>query len=502
MSILSRHLVRQHVGPFVFALGALTSLMLLQQIARRFGDLVGKGLPWGIIIEVFALSIPFIVAMTLPMTVLVAVLYATGRLAGDSEVTALRAGGISLWRILRPLLLAGALLTLVAFAFSDHILPRTNHRLRQLYTDIAQKKPTFTIKEQVINELQGGRLFIRAAYIDPATYLLRDVAIYDFTDTDRKRIIYADSGYLAITEDQADAYLTLYSGLMHDFDRQDPAMFQMSDFQRDLVRIEGVGNELQRSVSDNFKGEREMSICEMEGKVAIARRDEQLSRRRAAATRLTGLYALVGLPAVQPDTQVARAGPSLYCRALHSWLPWLLPPTLGAQEPQRPARAAQEPQRPTSSQRLPLAQARANVRRGLPAGLRASELQSHQQTERLARSRAAHYLVEIHKKYAMAVACLIFVLVGVPTAIRFPHGGLGFVIGMSLTIFSIYYIGLIGGESLADRLAVPPTIMWAPNVLFAVAGIILLRRSRSAGTAPPQGSLRARLAEWRTKGLR
>jgi lipopolysaccharide export system permease protein len=132
MSILSRYLIRLHVVPFVFALGALTGLMLLNQIAKRFGDLAGKGLPWGVIIEVFALSVPFIVAMTLPMAVLVAVLYASTRLAADSEVTALRAGGISLWRILRPLLLAGGVLTLLAFAFSDHVLPRTNHRLRTL----------------------------------------------------------------------------------------------------------------------------------------------------------------------------------------------------------------------------------------------------------------------------------------------------------------------------------------------------------------------------------
>ena len=222
MSILSRYLVRLHVVPFLFALGALTSLMLLNQIAKRLGDLVGKGLPWGVIVEVFALSIPFIVAMTLPMAVLVAVLYASTRLAADSEVTAMRAGGISLWRFMRPLLVSGAILTLLAFAFSDHILPRTNHKLRTLYTDIARKKPTFSLKEQVINEVQRSRLFLRAAAIDPATYALRDVTIYDLADQDRKRVIYADSGYLAITEDQEDAYLTLFSGVMHEFDRGDP----------------------------------------------------------------------------------------------------------------------------------------------------------------------------------------------------------------------------------------------------------------------------------------
>ena len=72
--ILSRYLLRQHIAPLVFALAALTSLMLLNQIAKQFANLIGKGLPAHIIIEVFVLSVPFIVAVTLPMAVLVAVL--------------------------------------------------------------------------------------------------------------------------------------------------------------------------------------------------------------------------------------------------------------------------------------------------------------------------------------------------------------------------------------------------------------------------------------------
>jgi len=490
MSILSRYLIRLHVVPFVFALGALTSLMLLNQIAKRFGDLAGKGLPWGVIVEVFALSIPFIVAMTLPMAVLVAVLYASTRLAADSEVTALRAGGVSLWRILRPLLLAGALLTLLAFAFSDHILPRTNHKLRTLYSDIAKKKPTFSLKEQVINEVQRSRLFLRAAGIDRATYALLDVTIYDLADQDRKRVIYADSGYLAITEDQEDAYLMLFSGVMHEFDRQDPQMFQLVGFSRDLVRIEGVGNELRRTLEDSYKGDREMSICEMERSVAGAHRDETLARRRAVAARVTALHGLVGLPDVAPDTTAPETKASPYCRALTSWARWLLPAELQAQDPPRP----------DSLRRFPGPKVRRDVAvaRGGSPGLRASELRAHEDRARIARTRAAHYLVEIHKKYAIATACLVFVLLGVPTAIRFPRGGLGFVIGMSLGIFAVYYIGLIGGESLADKLVAPPWILWTPNVLFTLAGAVLLRRSRSAATAPAATGVRARVSGlWR-----
>jgi lipopolysaccharide export system permease protein len=476
MSILSRYLIRLHVVPFAFALGALTSLMLLNQIAKRFGDLAGKGLPWGVIVEVFALSIPFIVAMTLPMAVLVAVLYASTRLAADSEVTALRAGGVSLWRIMRPLLLAGCGLTLIAFAFSDHILPRTNHRLRTLYSDIARKKPTFSLKEQVINEVQRSRLFLRAAVIDRATYALQDVTIYDLADQDRKRVIYADSGYLAITEDQEDAYLTLYSGVMHEFDRQDPQMFQLVGFTRDLVRIEGVGNELRRTLDDSYKGDREMSICEMERSVAAARQAETLARRRAVAARHTALLSLVNLPPVEPDTIVAEAPLSPYCRALTSWASWLLPPELAAQAPPQQDSLRRFPgPRPARE---------TSVVRGTPPGLRTSELRAHDDRARISRTRAAHFLVEIHKKYAIAAACLVFVLLGVPTAIRYPRGGMGFVIGVSLGIFAVYYIGLIGGESLADRLVAPPWILWTPNFLFTLAGAVMLRRSRTAATAP------------------
>src|SRR5256712_10828871 len=70
--ILSRYILRQHIPPLGYALAALTFAMLVNQVAKQFGNFVGKGLPWGVILEVFALSIPFIVAMTLPMAVLVA----------------------------------------------------------------------------------------------------------------------------------------------------------------------------------------------------------------------------------------------------------------------------------------------------------------------------------------------------------------------------------------------------------------------------------------------
>src|ERR1044072_2832248 len=91
---ISRYLLRQHVAPLGFSLAALTSLMLIQQIAKQLSSLLGKGLATSVIVEVFLLSVPFIVAVTLPMAVLVAVLHVFTRLAADNEIPGLQAGGV------------------------------------------------------------------------------------------------------------------------------------------------------------------------------------------------------------------------------------------------------------------------------------------------------------------------------------------------------------------------------------------------------------------------
>src|SRR6185295_10523421 len=164
--ILSRYILRQHFAPLGFALAALTCAMLVNQVAKQFGNLVGKGLPWGVILEVFLLTIPFIVAMTLPMAVLVAVLYAFSHLAADNEITAMRASGVSVYQVLTPVLFWGVAMSLLNFVFVDQVLPRSNARLRTLLIDIGRKKPTFELREQVINEVPPSQYFLRASRID------------------------------------------------------------------------------------------------------------------------------------------------------------------------------------------------------------------------------------------------------------------------------------------------------------------------------------------------
>jgi lipopolysaccharide export system permease protein len=209
MRILSRYVLKQHIAPFTFALTALTLLMLLDQLARQFHRLVGKGLGVKVIAEVFFYSIPFIVAVIVPMAVLVSVLYAFNRLAADNEIAAMKASGISLARIAAPVVVAATLVAGGMVWFNDTVLPEANHKLASLRVNITRKEPTFALQARRVNEVIPRRLFIQAAHIDNASSRLENVTIWDERDVGRSRTIYAASGTMAFNEKQTDLYLTL-----------------------------------------------------------------------------------------------------------------------------------------------------------------------------------------------------------------------------------------------------------------------------------------------------
>jgi lipopolysaccharide export system permease protein len=97
----------------------------------------------------------------------------------------------------------------------------------------------------------------------------------------------------------------------------------------------------------------------------------------------------------------------------------------------------------------------------------------------------SRYETEIQKKFALAAACIVFVLLGAPIGIRFPRGGVGLVIGVSIIAFALYYVGLVVGEDLADKLILDPVVaMWMANALFTVVGVAgLVRVQRVGGSA-------------------
>ncbi len=510
MKIIDRYVLREHAGPLLFALSALTSLLLLNYISRQFARLVGRGLPWDVIAEFFVLSLPFVVAMTLPMAVLVSTLYAFSRLAAEAEITALKASGVSMPRLLLPVLICASLLAVGMVWFNDQVLPYANHRLATLQQDIARVKPTFALREQVINTVSEGRLHLSAERIAKTSSSLYGVKIYDLSQPMRRRTIYADSGEIVFAPNAVDLVMTLYDGEIQETmtEPNDLGNLQRIYFDTDIIRVQGVGNALQRSdTTGTSKGDREMSVCEMRERAMAAGADrerarDELSRTLIEATRALALGEIA--PPTLRDTVtrrgIARAGlGTVYCRYLPDFL---TPSTLGAQEP-----GAIPPPQQISPGAVPIdAQGDAGVyapsagtvsnRYSSPLGvIESTSAQLVEGTQRM-----NSYLVEIEKKFALAAACVVFVLLGAPLALRFPRGGVGLVIGVSITVFAVYYVGLIAGEALGDRGTVHPLIaMWGANIVFTAVGLILLARMGREASSARGGDFGEVIDEWRRR---
>ena len=477
MKILDRYVLREHIGPFIFAVTALTSLMLLQYIARNFGTLVGKGLGWQVILEFFLLSVPFTVSLTLPMSILVSVLYAFSRLGSENEITALKAGGVSTRSLMNTVLLCAVVLAMGMVAFNDQVMPRTNHRLATLQLNIAVTKPTFALREQVINEVQQERLYLRSGHIDEATSNLHDVTIYDVADPSRRRTIIADSGHIALAPNLRDIALTLYDGYMLSVPTKKRGELDRVYFAVDHIRVRDVANTFQQTSSDStMKGDREMTVCEMAREYARATTEYQqfksnLDEAVWDAGKRTGPR-----PPAFVMHKVRGLG-STYC-TFQTWVA----ATFAKLAP-KPAHAA------TLSHHIPVVAATrvASVPQvqstpSIDVTIQTAELErARQQRDRMG--------VEIHKKFSLAAACIVLAFVGAPIALRFPRGGVGVVIGVSFGIFALYYVGLTIGESLANKgLFTPFWAMWMGNVIFLLVGIVLYARmGHEAGSGRGEG---------------
>jgi lipopolysaccharide export system permease protein len=488
VKILHRYVLKEHLGPLTFALTALTSILLLQYIGKHFGQLVGKGLPNMVIAEFFGLSIPLTVALTLPMAVLVSTLYAFSRLAAENEITALKASGVSLGSVLKPVMWAALGVTMVMVGFNDQILPRANHRLSILQRDIAQTKPTFGLREQVINEVIPGKFYLRAGHLDEATNLMREVTIYDMGDPTRRRTIYADSGNMSMNRAMTDLELTLYNGNLQDVPTATPEELQRLYYDSTFIRMRNVGNQFQKTTTDAYKGDREMTVCEMQAAQDKARNEHEAARKEFLRARALAIKQ--GIKLTERTLKAKTSAPwdvglgRIYCKALSLFSVGTAHAQVRRPSTQSPIIRTRQLDRQaddtaTSFSPGPAAEPTKSE------GLTVSMIEAHRNRLLDSARIMSSYGVEIHKKFALAVACFVFVLLGAPIALRFPRGGVGLTIGVSLFVFALYYVCLIGGEALGKRGLLAPVIaMWGANLVFGLVAVWLLSKiGREARTA-------------------
>ena len=432
MKLIDRHLLGSFIPPFGFGLAVTTFLLMINVLQNYINLFLEKGIRFDVATEVLVLSLGHTIALTVPMATLIGVLMAMGQLASDHEVTAMKACGVSLYRLTVPMLSIGILLTVAMVMYNQFVLPEGNHRLRNRLFEIHQLRPTFNIQPNVFADI-SDRYTIFVRHKDDRTGALQDVVLYQREgrgDTSPD-VVVAEEGQLE-TLGPDRIRLDLFNGEMHRIpDAADPMAYNRTRFSRQsfIVSLDEDGS---RYSQRRNRSEREMDL-------------QMLSRAIAEQDSMRGI-------------KVDEAGVALRDVLDLAWLE-----SSDATSPVMPAGRTM-----LDEYRRWLSLTESRVR---SLALNHQVAESH-------RVKAGKYEVEWHKKFSIPFACTVFVLIGMPLAVVSARGGRGVSVGMSIAAFFLYYVLLSTGEKLADRGIAPPWIaMWLPNIVLGVGGITLLRQS-------------------------
>lgn len=453
MKIISRYIVKEHTGPFLFSLAVIMFVFVTKFIVQYIGKLFGKGLSLATILEFVYLNLAWMLALAVPMSVLVAALMAFGRLSADNEITVLKTSGINLYRIIRPALIWAAVLTIAMIWYNDQVLPEYNHRARLLFRSISQKKPTLELEEGIYLKLNNFNLLVqeiqkpiqkeladKSNILDPnyannSADKLKNITIFDFSQAQLQRTVIADHGYLVFDRERAQLVFTLFEGEIHEVNTQDYSEYRRLNFTRNVFYIPAEDLIFKR-VEDLQRGDREMNIRMM---------NEQVNNYRR---------------------EIARADSTIRAEIAQFLIP---PETIAA----RLAGAKGKKQEMNVSEKY-----HAVSRASHKVQAAAQKISSTVSNKNYFEKQIFKYQVEIHKKFSIPFACIVFVLIGAPLGIRARKGSLGVGISFSIGFFLLYWTCLIGGEELADRQLLAPFLaMWFANILVGAFGIYLTVRT-------------------------
>lgn len=425
-----RYILRAHAGPFIFSLSTLMFIFLLQFVMKFIDQLVGKGLSMWVIIELIALNLSWMLVLAVPMSVLVAVLMAFGDLSSRNEITAMKAGGMSIYRMMFPVLVAGIVVGGALVWFNNVVLPESNHRLKALTIDIRRKRPTLALVDGVFSqEIQGYSILVKKA--SQKTNELEGVTIYDYTNPSVSVTVTAKRGKISFSPDYRKLIMDLNEGEIHQLDLSNRMGYRTIRFAEHRIAMAVEGFDFERSQASAFsRGDRELGAGAMLQVVDSLNRsrDEMVGELRQLMANQVR-QRLAGIP-MGLNPGISPSAPGVISAAL--------------------------------------AQARITGSQVATSLFRIEAVQKQ----------IDQYWVEIHKKYSIPVACVVFVILGVPLGIMARRGGFGIAASLSLGFFVLYWACLIGGEKLSDRDILEPWLgMWAANIILGVTGAYLTVRS-------------------------
>ena len=442
MNTLNKYLMKQSFIPFILSVGVITTVLFLQFLIRAIDRFLGKGLDAFIILEYLYLNLAWIIALSVPMSLLISSVMTYGRMSQENEITALKSAGVNLFSIIKPALWFGSIVGFLLCLFNNFILPDMNYNARLLARDIYQKKPELTIEPgyfvdmipqytMIVKELEGNQF--------------KDVKIFSKNTQSEQTTIYAETGSL----ESKDGVITvnLQNGEIHDIDLENYDHYRKIKFGTHQIVI-SMDDLLLNRTSESNRTDREMRVPAMiekiqQNKVSI----EQIKKRIETVKNDLG---------IETSTDMSLANIIAEIELLKNDA---TPNIEETRDYNKDIAVGEYEQK----------------EKILSLNNNARQFQNEFTLIENYEKNNNKFLVEIHKKFTLAVACILFTLVGAPLGILVKRGGITIASALSIAFFLIYYILLIWGEQLADRALLDPAIgSWMPNIILLIVGLIIL----------------------------
>ena len=453
MKRLHLYIIKSFIGPFFVTLLISLFVLLMQFLWVYLDELVGKGLDFSVILEFIVYTMAMLMTNALPLAMLLASIMTFGDLGENNELLAMKAAGISLYRIMKPVIVLSILLSIGSFYFYNNVIPVSYKKLIALMSSIRQLRPEIIVKEGVFsNEIDNYS--IKVGRKTPNGDMLYDIMIYDHTeDKGNVTVTVADSGTMKITKDKKYMILNLFSGQTHsEMQPNDRRRFtypaRTDKFTKQSIFTILQGMELERKDESVFKNQNR-ALNNAQIVYFVDSIGKQLEKRRndmsLSLSYITPLSTKIATK-IRKDTSFLKP---IYLTQYVN-IDSVLTKSSGAVR--------------SGTINTALNNARNNIR----------SITQSQEMLISSKRNLNRFGIEWHKKYTFAVACLVFLFIGAPLGAIIRKGGLGMPLVISVILFIFYWIITTTGEKFSrESVTSIWQGVWFATFLFLPAGIFL-----------------------------
>jgi len=460
MKKLDWFMLKSYLGPLIMTFFIALFILLMQFLWKYIDDLVGKGLEWYIIIKLLFFASSTFVPMALPLAILLSSLMTFGNLGEHYELVTMKASGISLFRIMRPLIVVSILISGLAFYFSNIVLPKANLKFLSLLYDVREKKLAFNLREGVFyNGIDG--FVIRVGKKDADGNTIRDVMVYDHTKhMGNVSMTIADWGKMELSADKRYLVFKLYNGFNYeeriDLRRNEITRpFQRTKFDEQYQMFDLSGMQLSRTDENLFKKNYEMqNIGQLRFSIDSIRQELQRERKTASDNLYNNFVVLTGRDTlVTPFKRKAADNPA---GAKHT--AFFASNVLASFAP---------------NDRANIINTAYNSATSVKENLSISG-ENFDSKEKLVYK---HQIV-FHQKFTFSIACFLLFFIGAPLGAIIRKGGLGMPAVISTVFFILYWVISFTGEKYAAEGQVPVWQgMWLASAVLLPIGVFLTRKA-------------------------